>query len=132
LLKGGLSAVFSILRGTPMNNEIDRDERIKKIAALNDTFRTTLAGGRILVTSGVSALPHCIYAAALVAIQNFSTFTLENDPYGEHDFGFFQLKNYEFFWKIDYYDQTLSRHTEDATDPTKTVRVLTVMLTEEY
>jgi hypothetical protein len=115
-----------------MADDIDRDDRVKKIAALNDAFRTSLAGGRILVTSGVSALPHRLFTAALRAVQAFSQFTPDNDPYGEHDFGFFKIENYEFFWKIDYYDPTLSHHTADATDPTKTVRVLTVMLTEEY
>jgi hypothetical protein len=30
-----------------------------------------------------------------------------NDPYGEHDFGSFELAGEKFFWKIDYYDFAL-------------------------
>lgn len=110
----------------------DKEKRIQKIAELNDLFRASLAGGRIMITSGVSALPHKVQITALKTVQQFSAFTPDNDPYGEHDFGFFKVENYEFFWKIDYYDPTLTHHTSDATDPAKTIRILTVMLTEEY
>lgn len=111
---------------------VEDKERVEKIANLNDAFRRSLGGGRIVVTSGVAALKHSLQIEALKAVQNFDAFTPDNDPYGEHDFGFFKVKEHEFFWKMDYYDPTLSRHTDDACDPTITVRVLTIMLTEEY
>ena len=37
-----------------------------------------------------------------------------------------------FFWKIDYYDPNLEFGSEDPADPTKTTRILTLMLADEY
>jgi len=68
----------------------------------------------------------------LELIKNFDTFTQDNDPYGEHDFGSIQYKGEKIFWKIDYYDLNLEYLSPDTADPAKTKRVLTVMLAEEY
>ena len=113
-------------------DSLARTDRVKKIADLNDAFRRSLMGGRVVVTSGVAALGQRAQVEALQAVQAFNTFTPDNDPYGEHDFGSLSVRGHEFFWKIDYYDPSLTRHSDDAADPSVTVRVLTVMLTEEY
>jgi hypothetical protein len=55
-----------------------------------------------------------------------------NDPHGEHDFGNFTLAGRKFFWKIDYYDAAMEFGSEDPADPSKTTRVLTIMLASEY
>ena len=98
-------------------DSLARTDRVKKIAELNDAFRSSLAGGRVVVTSGVAALCHRTQVDALRAVQAFTAFTPDNDPYGEHDFGFFKAAGHEFFWKIDYYDPSLTRHSDDAADP---------------
>jgi hypothetical protein len=36
------------------------------------------------------------------------------------------------FFKIDYYDRTLTAHSPDPADPAVTRRVITVMLASEY
>jgi hypothetical protein len=59
-------------------------------------------------------------------------FTTGNDPYREHDFGFFELVGRTFYWKIDYYDQRCEFGSKDPADPEKTTRVLALMLAAEY
>ena len=105
---------------------------MNKIALLNDAFRTTLTGGTVLLTVGVQELPDMVKAAAIRKVVEFDDFNEGNDPYGEHDFGNFELCNRRFFWKIDCYDERGEYGSEDPADPQKTTRVLTIMLADEY
>ena len=102
------------------------------IAKLNDAFRKTFHGGKVILVGSVEALPDCVKAHALVQVANFDRFTSDNDPHGEHDFGSFELVGRRFFWKIDYYDKSLEAGSEDPGDPDMTTRVLTLMLAEDY
>jgi hypothetical protein len=104
----------------------------ERIRELNDAFRSTFSGGQVMMTSGVHELPDCVKADALVKVATFSEFTRDNDLYGEHDFGFFELVGRKFFWKIDYYDEGCELGSDDPADPKKTTRVLTLMLAAEY
>jgi hypothetical protein len=110
----------------------DENQSTQKIAQLNDALRTSFTGGRLMVTAGVSALPPSTQVDVLRAVQAFNTFTPDNDPHGEHDFGRVEVDDCFVFWKIDYYDESLRYSSEDPADPALTVRVLTIMLTEEY
>jgi uncharacterized protein DUF3768 len=105
-----------------------------KIRALNDAFRTTLDQrlGRVMMTAGVDALPSDVKAMVIRRVATFSDFTSDNDPHKEHDFGSFALSGRKFFWKIDAYDKAMEFGSEDPADPSKTTRVLTIMLAEEY
>lgn len=102
------------------------------ISAVNDVFRGTFAPalGLVTMTAGFQALKDP--AAALKAVQNFSDFTPDNDPHGEHDFGSIVVENCKIFWKIDYYDNDYEFGSEDPSDLNETKRVLTVMLASEY
>jgi hypothetical protein len=106
--------------------------RSEHIRELNDSFRTTLEGGRCLFTSGVSDLGIPFANAAIAAVRAFEEFSPENDPYGEHDFGSFAVGAERLFWKIDYYDLSLEFGSNDPADPAQTKRVLTIMLAEEF
>ena len=108
------------------------DSTATRITALNDAFRKTAIGGQWLITRGIATLPALEQWAIMEKVRHFDAFTLDNDPYGEHDFGAFEHQGQRIFWKIDYYAPSLACHSEDAADPSKTVRVLTVMLAEEY
>lgn len=104
-----------------------------KISFLNDMCRRAMGvAGRLVQTSGISALPPKDQSAIREKVETFDTFTPDNDPHGEHDFGAFEHNGERIFWKIDYYDATLTYGSEDAADPAKTIRILTIMLASEY
>jgi len=107
-------------------------EQKEIIAKLNDDFRRSYIGGRVFYTNGVHFLSNAILAEVDRLVKEFSDFTADNDPYGEHDFGSFTIEGRKIFWKIDYYDKEMKYGSEDPSDPKQTTRVLTVMLAEEY
>jgi hypothetical protein len=106
------------------------DDRTTKIRNLNDLARTTFLGCRLMITSGIRAMEGL--DAVLGKVRNFDDFSEDNDPYAEHDFGSFRHHGETIFWKIDYYNRTLTAGSEDPANPEATIRVLTVMLSSEY
>jgi hypothetical protein len=105
----------------------------KKIAELNDNARTAMGVAcRLVQTEGISALPPEDQSAIREKVERFNDFTPGNDPHGERDFGAFMHAGQRIFWKIDYYAPGLTRGSENPADPAQTVRVLTIMLAEEY
>ena len=108
------------------------DATANVIQNLNDAFRTTLNGGKVLLSASVAGLNDRLRSTALSRVRSFDEFSDDNDPHGEHDFGAFDLAEYKFFWKIDYYDDRCEFGSEDPADPNVTTRVLTVMLAEDY
>ena len=108
------------------------DAARKELAAGNIKFVNANFGSALFVTRGVEARGWDFVARALAAVRDFSDFTPENDPYGEHDFGAFNLDGVKPFWKIDCYDRVLEYASPDAVDAEKTRRILTVLLAEEY
>jgi hypothetical protein len=110
-----------------------KPSREKRIADINDKFRKGLVtGGRTYMTAGVNAKGAEFVSKALAKVIAFDDFNADNDPHREHDFGSFELEREKLFWKIEYYDLAGEFGSEDPTDPKKTQRVLTVMLTDEY
>lgn len=103
-----------------------------KIAKLNDLFRNTFIGGKVVLTIGIYSLPEEEKEEIITKVRTFNSFTPDNDPYKEHDFGAFDHNGEKIFWKIDYYDQNLKFGSEDPADPQQTTRVLTIMLAGEY
>ncbi|UGX94238.1 DUF3768 domain-containing protein [Bradyrhizobium barranii subsp. barranii] len=103
-----------------------RNDRIRE---LNDAFRRTFRGGKVMMTSGVYELPDCVKAEALLQVARFSEFTADNDPHDEHDFGSFDLVGRKLFWKIDLYEEP---DVKDANGDPVVNRVLTIMLASEY
>jgi hypothetical protein len=100
------------------------------IRALNDEFRKTLRGGRVVVTGGIAARADA--NIIIDRVKSFDAFSTDNDPYGEHDFGALDEGGDQVFWKIDYYDSDLNAGSPDPADQAVTTRVLTIMLAEEY
>lgn len=111
---------------------MSQPEQSSQIRALNDAFRTTFQGGILILTTGIQGLSEELQVGILYAVRKFETFTPDNDPYEEHDFGSLIVQGYRVFWKIDYYDLSMEYQSENPADPEVTQRVLTIMLAEEY
>lgn len=106
--------------------------RSEQICALNDQLRQTLTTGLVVITPGVAALGPKPVEQIVKTVSIYDDFCRANDPHEEHDFGAFKAENKTIFFKIDYYDNTLSYLSPDPADPTVTKRVITIMLSEEY
>jgi hypothetical protein len=116
-----------------------------KIAELNDRFRKATGSsdpvgislGKKVMTSGIRDLGLIATVEIAERVAAFDSFTKDNDPHGEHDFGSFDQDGNRIFWKIDYYDRSSfgtgrDMGSEDPSDPAMTLRVLTIMLAAEY
>ena len=102
------------------------------IATLNDNFRKTFIGGEVLLSAGIAAMSSEDKANIVSLVQNFDDFNEDNDPYGEHDFLSFDYKGNKIFAKIDYYNEKMDGGSESPADVTKTTRILTIMLAEDW
>ena len=118
--------LFFILK--EQNMSID----VKKIAQQNDKFRKTFCGGQVLLTYGISSLPMPQQFEITQKVKESNNFTEDNDPYGEHDFGCFEYKGQQIFWKIDLYDLNYEFYSPQPDDENQTNRTLTIMFAEEY
>jgi len=103
---------------------------VQKTRELNDAFRTSLVGGRVMITQGVLALPNL--EEVMCGVREFDNFSEDNDPYHEHDFGSFDHADQKLFWKIDYYSLDLLGGSPDPADSDVTLRILTILLSSEY
>lgn len=115
-----------------MNNIDGAASGISAIAALNDRLRVHGRGGRILQTQGIQSLGEEQQRKTFAAIRRFAAFTPDNDPHGEHDFGEITVDGTSVMFKIDYYDPAGHYHFSNPADPALTLRVMTVMLSDEY
>lgn len=102
------------------------------IRALNDELRRHLGNGLAVITPGVAALGPEAVERIVKTIAVFDDFCNANDPHEEHDFGSFMAEGHTIFFKIDYFDRSLTQHSPDPADPFVTERVITIMLAEEY
>lgn len=115
-----------------------RNARPKRIAELNDKLRREPLNrslGQVLVSSGIAAEGETFKAETLtkLAAMTPKDFKKGNDPYGERDFNSFSVGGRLCFFKIDYYAKgDLRLASDDPADPSKTERVMTIMLADEY
>ena len=68
----------------------------------------------------------------LKKVRNFNDFNKANDVYKHHDFGKIEHNGTNYFWKIDYYNETMDACSDDPSNPDITIRVLTIMRADEY
>jgi uncharacterized protein DUF3768 len=108
------------------------DSKTARIRALNDELRQNFAEGIAVMTPGIAALGAEAVARIFKTVAVFDDFCHANDPHEEHDFGAFDADGQGVFFKIEYFDETLTYHSPDPADPSVTKRVITIMLAEEY
>jgi hypothetical protein len=108
------------------------DTKTARIRALNDELRQNFAAGIAVMTPGVAALGAEAVKRIVKTIAVFDDFCHANDPHEEHDFGAFEADGHMIYFKIDYFDQSMSMHSSDPGNPSVTQRVITIMLAEEY
>ena len=106
--------------------------KTEQIRALNDHLRQHLRTGTAVMTPGVAALGQEAVERIVKTIAVYDDFCHANDPHEEHDFGAFEADGQTVFFKIDYFDKSLTYHSPDAADPNVTERVITIMLADEY
>ncbi len=94
----------------------------KIIKELNDNFRKSFLGGRVMITQKVQMLSAEAQRELFDCVKQFNDFTKENDPYGEHDFGSIKFQN----------DINFLYHSPDPSNTSITNRVLTIMHADEY
>ena len=110
---------------------------VQQIAQQNDEFRRgdpNVPGIRV-ITAGLDHLLKRLEISPdqlTQQIAQFDDFTQHNDPHEQHDFGAFEFHRNKLFWKIDAYNRDYSMGSDDPSDLSKTRRVLTIMLAEEY
>jgi hypothetical protein len=108
------------------------DAKTARIRALNDQLRKNLSGGIAVITPSVAALGPGAVERIVKTLMVYDDFCHANDPHEEHDFGAFDADGNRIFFKIEYFDRTLTVHSPDAADPSITERVITIMLAREY
>ena len=113
---------------------------------LNDMTRSQpeIVNASWMMTRGVAALliledgngkfqPDTTRISKLRAtLARFNDWPEGNDPYGEHDFGAFDLFGERLFFKIDYYHPDHDTHAPVPSSIELCRRVLTIMLADEY
>ena len=124
-------------------------EQAARIARLNDLARKAMGVACTAVaTVGFRSLPEADQSCVREQIETYDAFTEDNDPHGERDFGtIYQLgdghwtterprlsddERERVFWKLDYFDRQMEFASDDAANPAITLRVLTIMLSDEY
>jgi Protein of unknown function (DUF3768) len=110
---------------------MDDQPRHVRIRTINDLSRRTFTGATIVTTAAFAELPNELKAKALERVRTFDAFDADNDPHHEHDMAIFEEGGKSFFFKFDYYDQTMRCGSDDPTDTGKTRRVLTIGLASD-
>ncbi|MGD1809612.1 DUF3768 domain-containing protein [Dapis sp. BLCC M126] len=114
------------------NRTTKEEVRGTTIAKLNDRFRSgDKSLGEYRMSRQVLALPRKKQKELFKEIQDFSDFTPENDPKGQHEMGQVTLDGVEYIWKIDYLDTSMIMLSDVPEDINKTTRVLLVIRSDE-
>ncbi|MCG7520556.1 DUF3768 domain-containing protein [Ruegeria sp. Ofav3-42] len=105
--------------------------RTQKIQILNDHFRKTGEGGIVMISMGMHLLGRATVDTIMKQIGGEAG-DKSYVPDDEHDYGTIEVNNRTVHWEIESYNKDLDDFSPDATDPKKTTRFMTVLLSTEY
>lgn len=74
------------------------------IMTLNDNFRKSLLGGKVMLTRGIYSREQAFINDILQAVRTFNDFNKSNDPYNEHDYGSFEYDGEKIMCMIGIYN----------------------------
>ena len=98
------------------------------LARHDEEVRSTLRGGRIAVSHGLSAFGSVFHRDAVKTARRLSAFDRKDDAFSTRETGSFTLRGRRLSWAIDVYaDESFTLEAADPTDP-DAVRILTVTL----
>jgi len=118
--------------------ETTTSRRAEQIARLNDRARMGFdRTARIVTTAGLLAelapgddpRQRIMAQARIMRAVRECTFGADSP---ERDMSWFEIDGHRAMLKVDYYDESLAWGSPDPTDASITIRVLTIMLTNEY
>lgn len=98
----------------------------------NDALRMSRIGGEIACTNSVYNLPRHEHRAIIKAVCEFNSFDDEKRQSFAHDYGVLTVDGRMVIWKIESHDVELEFPAYDAAPLDTEVRVLMIMLAEEY
>ena len=103
---------------------------------LNDRLRVhgDQSIGKIVVHRHITALSGQEMMDIMKAVRTYNDWCEEKDPYGEHDYGSFEMNGETYIWKIEYYDPSYTYGVyESVRNNTKECkRLLTILPADQY
>ena len=120
------------------NTEDHNDAVTAKVRALNDAFRQSITSDTAIMAGGTGTLAPEMQGRMLEAVRAFDAFTRDHDLWSEHEAGIVEVTQNDsgevlrIFFKIDCLCPTCLMPTDDAADPGKVVRQITLMPADEY
>ena len=105
-----------------------------QIAFLNDKLRKQNIGGKVVLTQGIVNSDNSNEIVEAVKKFTFLKDDKENNPYGENDFGSVVVDGETIYFKIDYYDKSMTSLSSNpaSSNPDICQRVMTIMYASEY
>lgn len=110
------------------------DNKKARIRELNDELRTKgySRNGKIVAMGALAQNGEAKQIRVVLGASSHTDWNSGDDPYGEHDFGKFEIEGEAFIFKIDYYALDEIHGSEHPDDPSVTIRVMTLMYASDY
>ena len=106
-----------------------------EIQRLNDAMRLggpKNNGDQIVFAGDLAQADVELQIMALRRVREFTAFTEDNDPGGEHDMATLAVLGHSVMFKIDYYDLALKYGSGEPWNADKTRRVMSIFFAHDY